>query len=52
MSGVSHILFINPLLTRLSQVLTLCGLEFHVSYVSVDYTIMFILFYLLMPGAS
>ena len=33
MSGVSHVLFINPLLTRLSQVLTLCGLEYHVSYV-------------------
>ena len=30
---VLHILFINPLLTRLSQVLTLCGLEYHVSYV-------------------
>ena len=33
MSGVSHVLFINSLLTRISQVLTLCGLEYHVSYV-------------------
>ena len=30
MSGVSHALFINTLLTRLSQVLTLCGLEYHI----------------------
>ena len=31
MSGVSHFPFINPLLTKLSQVLTLCGLEYHVT---------------------
>ena len=33
MSGVSHVLFNNPLLTKLSQVVTLCGLEYYVSYV-------------------
>ena len=30
MSGVTHILFINPLLTRLSQVLALCRLHYNV----------------------
>ena len=28
MSGVSHFVFINAVLTGLSQVLTLCGLEY------------------------
>ena len=48
MSRVSYFSFINRLLTRLSQVLTLCGLEYGIRFLvyspSVDYTIMFILF--------
>ena len=31
--SITCVLFINPLLTRLSQVLTLCGLEYHFSFV-------------------
>ena len=48
MSRVLHFSIINCLLTRLSQVLTLCGLEYGIRFLIyspyVDYTIMFILF--------
>ena len=55
MSGISHILFIDPLLTRLPHLLTLCDLEYHVSNTvtlcGLHYHV-YPFFYLLMPRAS